>query len=116
MWDVTPNIVQHSSGNGSPLAAEANPDKFKVISHDVAISQSILGSDYGEWIYDIKNALINRGPVVEAFVGQELLCNSDPNSRKKINYWVREKKSSLAEVDYLEVVNEKVIPQLSKKT
>ena len=54
--------------------------------------------------------LINSGPIVEAFVGQELLAYSDPISKESLFYWRKQNRSSQAEVDYLTQIRDKVIP------
>ncbi|MES2273607.1 MAG: ATP-binding protein [Chlamydiota bacterium] len=93
--------ITHSSGNGIPLGAEANLDQFKLIFLDVGLSQAILGLNMAEWFLNLEKTLVNRGKVVEAFVGQELLCYAAPKWKTELYFWKREAKGSLAEVDYL---------------
>ena len=53
--------------------------------------------------------LVHHGLVIEHLVGQELLaCQYDTLS--ELSFWVREKKSSQAEVDYIFRYNSKLIP------
>lgn len=102
--------ITHSSGNGVPLGAEANLDKFKPLFLDIALSQVLLGLETKEWILNAKQAVINKGKIAEAFVGQELLAYSDPSIAPKLYYWQREKRGSNAEVDYLYASKNLVIP------
>lgn len=95
------SIIKCSAGNGVPLGAEINPDKFKVIFLDVALAQTVLGLNAKEWILNARETLVNQGAIVEAFVGQELLAYSDPNMKANLYYWQREARGSNAEVDYL---------------
>jgi predicted AAA+ superfamily ATPase len=98
------NVVQqitHSAGNGVPLGAEINLEWFKTILLDVGISQAILGLDLPAWFLNPDKDLINRGPIVEAFVGQELLCYDSPKWKTDLFFWKREEKSAQAEIDYL---------------
>lgn len=104
------HITYHSSSNGLPLGAEANPMISKVIFLDVALAQSVMGLDYGEWILDPVHSIINRGAVSEAFVGQELLAYSHPMIKNSLYYWVREKRGSMAEIDYVTAINGRVTP------
>lgn len=102
--------ITHSSGNGLPLGAEVNLEKFKIILLDVGITQAILGLDLSNWFLNPDKDLINRGTIVEAFVGQELLCYSYPKAKNDLYFWKRESKSALAEVDYLFDYKHEVLP------
>jgi predicted AAA+ superfamily ATPase len=106
---VTRQVFQ-TSGNGLPLGAEANPDKFKVVFVDVALAQVILGLDLSTWLWDSMQSLVNKGQIVEAFIGQEMLAYSDPEKKAQLYYWHKEARSSQAEVDYLLQKNEHIIP------
>src|SRR5262249_11242451 len=65
--------IHHSAGNGLPLGAEINLEWFKVIFLDAALCQSMLSLDLSRWFLDPMESFVNRGDVVEAFIGQELL-------------------------------------------
>lgn len=104
------HIVYHSASNGLPLGAEVNPLISKVIFLDVALAQSVLGIDYGQWILDPVHSIINRGAITESFVGQELLAYGSPFIKNQLYYWIREQSGGLAEVDYTAAVNGQVIP------
>jgi hypothetical protein len=73
---VTP--VVSSAGNGIPLGAEIDFDDFKLIFLDIALSQVVLGLKNGRWITDPLKQFVNKGALVEAFIGQELLAYSNP--------------------------------------
>jgi predicted AAA+ superfamily ATPase len=104
------HIVYHSSSNGLPLGAEVNPAISKIIFLDTALSQTVMGMDYGQWILDPVQAIVNQGAITEAFVGQELLAYGSPIRKGELYYWMREKKGGLAEVDYVWGIAGKVIP------
>ncbi|KKM15529.1 hypothetical protein LCGC14_1695140, partial [marine sediment metagenome] len=93
--------IVHSAGNGTPLGAEVNFERFKLIYLDVALCQAILGLDLNTWFLDPTAQFINRGHIAEAFVGQELLCYSNPTKHQDLFFWKREKRASIAEVDYI---------------
>lgn len=103
------HIVTHSSGNGVPLKAEEKSSLFKVIFLDIALAQKLLGIDQINWILDFDNTYTNKGNIVENFVGLELIKGQLANRKPVLHYWVREKKGSKAEVDYLVQKGEKVI-------
>lgn len=102
--------VIRSSGQGIPIGAQAHLDDFKIIFLDVGLSQASLNLDITPWFIEPLTAFINKGEIVEAFVGQELLAYSDPIAKNSLFYWRRENRNSQAEVDYLVQIKEKVVP------
>lgn len=53
---------------------------------------------------------VNKGEIIEAFVGQELLAYSDPIRKSTLFYRHKLTKGSNAEVDYLTHLKEQIIP------
>lgn len=102
--------VTHSSGQGIPLGATVDPQNYKVIFLDIALSQALLGLELESWFLDPQQAFINKGELVEAFVGQELLAYANPHAKSHLYYWQRNAPSSTAEVDYLIQSGEKIVP------
>ncbi|MCU0285051.1 MAG: DUF4143 domain-containing protein [Acidobacteria bacterium] len=102
--------IIHSSGQGVPLAAAAKEEIFKIFFLDIALSQSVLGSDSTSWLLDPRINFINKRGLTEAFVGQELLAYSTPDRKTDLFYWQREERASNAEVDYLIQENDIIIP------
>ena len=102
--------VFRSAAQGIPLGAQANPDEFKTIFLDTALSQSILGLERAPWLYNPLEAFINKREVVEAFVGQEILSYSSPKQTASLYYWQRDARNSEAEVDYVIQQHETIIP------
>ncbi len=108
--------INHSAGNGIPLGAEINDKWFKVIFLDIALCQVILGLDLSTWFLDPINQFVNRGNIIEAFVGQELLAYSFAKKHNELYFWKREKRGSEAEVDYIFDYGSKIIPIEVKST
>ena len=102
--------IHHSAGNGIPIGAEANLEKFKTILLDVGLTQAHLNFDFQTWILEPEKGFINKGPIIEAFVGQEILAYSTPQMRSSLYYWQKEARGSSAEVDYLIQKDNEVIP------
>lgn len=102
--------IYHTSANGIPLGSEKKKKYFKLIFLDIGLAQRILNINSGNWIVDPLKTLKNNGKIAEAFLGQELCAYSDPFIKKELFYWVREKRSAMAEVDYLEVLNNNIVP------
>lgn len=93
--------VTHSSSNGIPLGAEANPKKIKLLIFDTGIYQRILGLDVASLLLKDDIEVINKGNIAELFVGLELLKSNDAYEKTTLHYWHREAKNSQAEVDYV---------------
>ena len=93
--------VTHSSSNGIPLGAEANPRKIKLLIFDTGIYQRILGLDVASLLLKDDIEVINKGNIAELFVGLELLKSNDAYEKTALYYWHREAKNSQAEVDYV---------------
>jgi hypothetical protein len=54
--------------------------------------------------------LVNAGAVCEQFVGQHLLYSGQFYEEPELYYWMRQKKGSNAEVDYVAAVRRHIIP------
>ena len=72
-----------------------------MLNHFVGIQKEILGSDDLSKIY--------QGTMIEHLTGQELLANQY-NALSELFFWVKEKKESTAEVDFLISFEGKIIP------
>jgi len=55
-----------------------------------------------------KTYIVNR--FAESLVGQEILANSNNDMKAQLYYWHRETRSSNAEVDYIIIKNNSIIP------
>lgn len=102
--------VTRSAGQGIPLGAQADLDDFKIIFLDVGLSQALLKLDITPWFLDPLKTFINKGELMEAFIGQEILVYSDPISKNELFYWRKDTRGSQAEVDYLVQLSDKVVP------
>lgn len=104
------NRIYQSSGQGIPIGATANYDKFKVALLDIGLTQALLGLKLSDWFLDKQSVFINKGTIVEAFVGQELLVYSPSYTNGSLYYWQRDVKGSEAELDYLIQIEGQIIP------
>ena len=102
--------VTHTSANGLPLGAEAKPNRRKMILLDTALLLNTLNLDIGEVILSEDYTTINKGSITEMFVGLELIKYSSPYQRNALYYWHREARNSNAEVDYLIVKGNNIVP------
>lgn len=76
----------------------------------MGLSQALLGLHLSAWFLNPDKDLVNRGKIIEAFIGQELLCYASPKGKTELYFWKREAKGSIAEVDYLYDYQGKVLP------
>lgn len=104
------HLVYHTAGQGIPLGAQADLERYKVIFFDVAITQQLLGLDLKGWFLKPEDEFVNQGELVESFIGQEMMAYSSPNSRNSLFYWQREARGSEAEIDYLSIIKGEIIP------
>ncbi len=104
------HAVTHSASNGIPIGAEINVKKRKFLIFDMGIFQRILGLDIANLLIEDDFNAINKGNIVELFVGLELLKNVDCYQKSDLYYWHREAKSSNAEVDYVVQQQAAIIP------
>jgi predicted AAA+ superfamily ATPase len=72
-----------------------------MLNYSVGIQKDILGTEDLSSIY--------HGTMIEHIVGQELLAKQY-NPLHGINFWVREKSTASAEIDYLYQYDSKLIP------
>ncbi|MGE0009546.1 MAG: ATP-binding protein [Candidatus Babeliales bacterium] len=102
--------VYDCAGQGMPLGAQIDSNDYKTIFLDVGLIQSVLALDLTDWFLNPFNEFINKGALVQAFVGQELLAYSDPLEKSDLYYWHRNAPSSVAEIDYLIQQDNHIIP------
>ena len=102
--------VTHTSANGLPLGAEANEKYRKFLFMDTGLMFAMLNSDPGKIILEDPSSLVNRGGIAEVAAGLEITKYSNPRLRSELYYWVRMAKNSLAEVDYVTVINHQITP------
>lgn len=99
----------HSSGQGLPLSAGKNAKRFKIFLFDVGLAQRLLGLNLKQWVQEPINSQI-LGAIAEQFVAQEYIAYTSYTAPTQLYYWHREEKSSNAEVDFLFVKHDKIIP------
>lgn len=102
--------IYHSSANGVPLGAEINFKIFKLLFLDVGLLSRALGLTMADIeTIDILE-LVNSGNITEQFIGQHLLYRNELYQNPELHYWVREKKTSNAEIDFVISNGLKIVP------
>ncbi len=101
--------VYATSGAGLPFATHMNEKKQKLLFLDVGLVKRACRLGL-ELLFSEDLMLINSGALAEQFVGQELLAYMGKEEANALFFWVREHKSSGAEVDYLVAVDSQIVP------
>ena len=99
--------VFHSHSTGVPLYADINPNAYKLLFMDIGMANNVCGND---WIFlesIDERGLVNEGGLAEQFIGQHLY---NPHQAPQLTYWLREGKSSNAEVDYVISRGDWIVP------
>lgn len=96
---ITP--VYHSGCSGIPLNAQADLTKYKLLFLDIGLMNRVCGLDWLAISSMDERKLVNEGSIAEQFIGQHLLYLNNGQEAPKLFYWLRERKTSNAEVDYV---------------
>jgi predicted AAA+ superfamily ATPase len=100
--------ITSTSANGLPLNVSAKEKVFKLLFLDIGLMHTICGVSPEETLCG--NLVdIFKGALTEQFAGQQILTDGGCENRKMF-YWSRQEKSSIAEVDYIIVRNGQIIP------
>ena len=102
--------VYYSAGQGTPLGAQSSDLDYRVIFLDVGLAQAQLNFDVTQWFLKPEQEFINKGSLIEAFVGQELAAYAPPYMKSNLYYWHKDSAPTQAEIDYLAVIDFKVVP------
>ncbi len=102
--------VPHTSGTGLPLSVQADESCIKPLFLDGGLIQTALNRPIMSAEEFQSARFINEGSLAEQFVGQELYFRHRYGVRPSLYYWLREGKSTNAEVDYLLSYGTEIIP------
>lgn len=100
--------VYHSHCTGLPLGADIKETVYKLLFMDIGMMNHICGNDWTFLQSFPDHELVNEGAIAEQFIGQHFL--SAPGPSPALNYWVRQAKTSNAEVDYVISQGPLIIP------
>ncbi len=102
--------IRHSHCSGIPLAAERSDSVYKMLFMDIGLANHICGIDWRTMAAFDDQQLVNEGGIAEQFIGQHLIDISAGLEKPSLHYWLREKKSTNAEVDYVIANGNRVLP------
>lgn len=103
------HICFHTAAHEQPLGASLDEKKFKVYLFDIGLAQRMLGLVLKDWQFaplEVKTL----GGIAEQLVAQELIAHNSIKSKADLYYWHREAKNSNAEVDFVTLKDQKIVP------
>lgn len=102
--------VIHSNCSGMPLQADIKKRVYKLLFLDIGLMNAICGLDWRNLSQMNEKKLINQGAIAEQFIGQHLQAMLADKPNRELNYWLREGKSSNAELDFVVGLRGEIIP------
>ena len=102
-------LVYATSAAGLPFITHANEKKCKFLFLDIGLVKRACHLDL-KLLFTEDLMLINQGALAEQFVGQELLAYMGKEEANILFSWMREEKSSSAEVDFLIAIDSHIVP------
>lgn len=99
-----------TKASGLPIESQIDEQKLKLNFLDIGLMQNLCGLQ-GQLSIEEDFMQINAGAVAEQFIGQELVAYSDRRHQQgNLYFWAREKKGSMAEVDYVVNIGSDIFP------
>lgn len=102
--------VIHSHCSGLPLQADLEEKVYKLLFLDIGLMNAICGLDWRIISQMDEIKLINQGAIAEQFIGQHLQAMLADKPNRELNYWLREGRSSNAELDFVIGLGGNIIP------
>lgn len=102
--------VVHTHASGLPLQADLDEKVYKLIFLDVGVMNAICGLGWQTLSSLDDVQLINSGSIAEQFIGQHLLELLAASPNRELTYWLREGRSSNAEVDFVVALEGRIVP------
>ena len=93
--------VHCTSGVGIPLDANSDNKVFKPYFLDVGLMNTASGMKSLSRNEFLSIRFVNEGKMAEQFIAQHLRFEKEMYIRPQLHYWLREKRKSNAEVDFL---------------
>ena len=77
---------------------------------DVGLMNTICGLDWRDFHQDASTRHVNQGIAAEQFVGQHMVAEQADSINRELNYWLRERRTNNAEVDFVIAIGNHVVP------
>ena len=109
MARVTGKVI-HSHCSGLPLHADIDEKVYKPLFLDIGLMNAVCGLDWRAVSQMDDVQLINEGAIAEQFVGQHLQDMFSDTLNRELTYWLRQGRSSNAELDFVIQTGGHIIP------
>ncbi len=106
----------HTEGNNSPLKGEIDEKIFKLYFLDVGLLNAVMRLEFSQLDEDMRQQFSTKGFVAEQFVAQHLAYVGNERRGPELFYWLKDKGTQKAEIDFLIQKNGKVFPVEVKST
>jgi predicted AAA+ superfamily ATPase len=102
------HFCYHSNCSGLPLSSQKDEKIFKLYFLDVGLLNHIMGIKWDMIENFTDKEFLTRGNIAEQFVAQHLAYQNEKSP--ELYYWLKDKSSEKAEVDFVIEANGKIIP------
>ncbi len=106
----------HTEGNSSPLKGEMDETIFKLYFLDIGLLNAVMRLDFSQLDEEMGQNFNTKGFLAEQFVAQHLAYLNNEKRGPELYYWLKDKGTQKAEVDFLIQKAGKVIPVEVKST
>lgn len=100
----------HTNASGIPLNSQKDANVFKLYFLDIGLMHYLMGLNWTDLNSFNDKSLLTQGLSAEQFIAQHLAYRRGPQEEPDLYYWLRDKNSANAEVDFLITEGHKVIP------
>ncbi|MCM2280464.1 MAG: DUF4143 domain-containing protein [Bdellovibrionaceae bacterium] len=104
------HFCYHTNATGLPLQAQADLEVYKVYFLDVGLLNYMMGVSWESLQTYNDSSLLTKGLVAEQFAAQHLAYSQGGLEEPNLFYWLRDKKTQNAEVDFVLAHQGKVAP------
>lgn len=104
------SYCRHTNASGLPLRAQSNDRIFKIFFLDIGLMNALQGTQWNYLQSGQELTLLTKGLMAEQFVAQHLAYRLGGFEEPELYYWLRDKTSQKAEVDFVVAKDGKIVP------
>lgn len=102
--------VHHSNCSGLPLKAGESSSIYKIYHLDVGLYHCQMNLAWKDIVSTEESLILTKGKTAEQFVAQHLYLGSYKTRRSNLNYWLRDKSTQKAKIDFIVADQKKSFP------
>ncbi|OFZ48361.1 MAG: hypothetical protein A2381_04160 [Bdellovibrionales bacterium RIFOXYB1_FULL_37_110] len=100
----------HSECSGLPIDASLSNSIYKLYFLDIGLMNALQKFEYHFIDEHFDELLLSKGVIAEQFIAQHLQQFYGNRQTPELRYWLRDKGSSKAEIDFAIQINQKIVP------